>query len=69
MEDLSDFEIGQMVGVRLAGACVTKTVTLLGVSRATVSEVMSAYTNPEKTTAKRNSGRKLKLTETDRPTF
>jgi predicted transcriptional regulator len=58
MGDLSDFERGQIVGGRLAEATVTKTATLLGVSRATVSKVMSAYTNHGKTTsAKRNSGR------------
>jgi hypothetical protein len=34
MEDLSDFERRQIVGVCLAGAAVTKTATLLGVSRA-----------------------------------
>jgi transposase len=46
---------------------VTKTVTLFGVSRATVSEVTSAYTNHGKTTsAKRNSGRKSTLTVRDR---
>jgi hypothetical protein len=33
------------VGARLAGAPVTKATTLLGVSRATVSKVMSACTN------------------------
>jgi transposase len=46
---------------------VTKTATLIGVSRATVSEVMSAYTNRGKaTSAKRNGGRKLTVTERDR---
>jgi hypothetical protein len=43
-----------------------KTATLLGVSRATVSKVMSAYTNHGKTTsAKRNSWRKSTVTERD----
>jgi transposase len=65
MEDLSDFERGQIVGARLAGASMTKTATLLGVSRATVSEVMSACMNYGKPrSAKRNTGRKSTLTET-----
>jgi hypothetical protein len=38
-----------IVGKRLAGTSVIKTATLLDVSRATVSEVMSAYTNHGKT--------------------
>jgi hypothetical protein len=62
--DLSDFEGGQIVGAHLAGSSVTKTATLLGVSRATVSKVTSACMNHGKTTsAKRNSGRKSTLTE------
>jgi transposase len=68
--DLFDFERGHIVGARLAGASVTETATLFGVSRATVSKVMSAYANHMKTTsAKRNSGRKLKLTRRDRRTL
>jgi transposase len=43
--DLSDFEGGQIVGVCLAGASATKTATIMRVSRATVSKVMSAYRN------------------------
>jgi predicted transcriptional regulator len=55
--DLSEFERGEIVGAHLAGAFVIKAATLLGVSRATVSKVMSAYMNHGKTTsAKRNSG-------------
>jgi transposase len=60
---VSDFETGQIVGARLAGTSVTKTATMLGVSRTTVSEVMSAYTNHGKTTVNRNSGRKSTLTQ------
>jgi hypothetical protein len=64
MGDLSDFETGQIVGARLAGASVPKTDTLLGLSRATVSEVMSAYTNHgKKTSEKRNIWRKSTLKE------
>jgi transposase len=70
MEDLSDCVIAQIVGAHLAGASVIKTATLLGASRATVSKVMSAYTNRGKTTsAKRNSGRNSTLTERDRRTL
>jgi transposase len=48
----------------LTGASVTQTATLLGVSRATVSKVVSAFTNHGKTTsAKRDSGRKSELTQ------
>jgi transposase len=64
MGDLSDFEKGEIAGARLAGAFLTKTATLLGVSRMTVSKVMLAYTNHgKKASAKRNSGRKSTLTE------
>jgi hypothetical protein len=57
--DLSSFERGRIVGACLAGASVTKTATLLGVSRATGSKVMSAYMSHGKTTSvKINSGQK-----------
>jgi hypothetical protein len=36
MVDFSDFDGGQIIGARLAGASVTKTATLLGIPRATV---------------------------------
>ena len=41
MRDLSDFQRGQTVGACFAGASVTKTVTLLGVSGAAVCKVMT----------------------------
>jgi DNA-binding protein Fis len=67
---LSDFEKGQIVGARLAGASATKTITLLGVSRVTLPKVMSAYTNHGKTTfMKGNNKRKSTLTEIYRRTL
>ena len=67
MGDLSDFQRGQIVGALLAGASVTKMATLLGLSRAEVSRVMTASTNHWKTSsAKRNSGREQKRSERDR---
>jgi len=57
MGDLPDFRGGQIVGARLAGASVTKLATLLDVSRAEVSKIMTAYTNHGKTSSvKWNSG-------------
>jgi len=57
VRDLSDFQRGQIVGACLAGASLTKTATLLGVSSAAVSKVMMAYINHGKTSsAKRDSG-------------
>jgi transposase len=70
MGTMSDFERGKIVDARSAGAPVIKTAMLLDISRVTVSEVMLAYTNHGKTaSAKRNSGRKSTLTETDRRTL
>jgi transposase len=55
--EASNSEGEQIVGAHLAGASVTKTATLLGISRATVSKIMSAYKNNGKTTSsKKNSG-------------
>ena len=65
MGDISDFQRGQIVGARLAGTSVMKQ-SLLGVSKAAVSRVMMSYTNHGRTSsAKRNSGRKQKLSERD----
>ena len=70
MGDLSDFQKGQIIGALLAGASITKTRTLLGVSVAAVFNVMTAYTNHGKISpATRTSGRKPKLTERDRRTL
>jgi transposase len=66
-EYLPNFEKEEIVGGRIAGACVAKSATLLSVSRATVSKVMSAYAYHGKTTsAKRKNGRNPILTERDR---
>jgi predicted transcriptional regulator len=54
---VSDLERGQIVGMHLAGASVTKMATLLGVYRIAVSKVITAYTDHEKTSsAERKSG-------------
>jgi hypothetical protein len=69
MGDLPDFERGQIVDARLAGASVTKTAALLVLSRGVVPafpEVMSAYTNHGKTSTNGNSGRKSTSTKRDR---
>jgi anion-transporting ArsA/GET3 family ATPase len=67
MGDLSKFEREQIVGACLAAASVTKTAALLGVLRATVSKVTSAYTKTS--SAVRNSGQKSTLREIDHRTL
>jgi hypothetical protein len=59
--DWFDFERGQIIGVHLAGASVTKTATLFGESRATVSKVMSAYINRGKTISEQEQWVKINI--------
>ncbi|GFU92492.1 transposable element Tc1 transposase [Trichonephila clavipes] len=67
MCDLSDVKRGMVIGARLAGASVSRTANLVGISRTTVPRVMTAYTNLGKvSSAKHNTGRKLKLKDPDR---
>ena len=66
---LSNCQTRQIFGARFAEVCVTETA-LLGVSRAVVLKVVTAYTNHGKTSsAEGNSGRKPKLSERDRRTM
>jgi predicted transcriptional regulator len=70
MVELTHFQRGQIVGAHLPGASVSKTDPLLGISRAAVSKVMTAYTNHWKTSSdERNSGQKPKLSERDHHTL
>jgi len=70
MGDPPEFQRGQIVGARLAGASVTKTATLLDVSRAAVSKVMMTHTNHGNTSsANRKRGRKPKLSKRERRTL
>ncbi|KAF2368727.1 Homeobox domain-like, partial [Trinorchestia longiramus] len=70
MADLSDFQRGHIVGARMVGASVTETARMLGVSRGTVSKVMTAFEREGKTSsAKHRSDRKSKLSERDRRTL
>ena len=69
MGDFSVFQRGHIVDAHLTGAFVTKMVTLLGVSRAAVSTVMTTYRNHGRKSSKGNSGQKPKLGERNRRTL
>ena len=51
MGDLSDFQRDQIVGALMAGATVTETAQLFGISRGTVSKLMTAYVKERKTSS------------------
>jgi len=63
MGNLSELQRQNIVGVRLAVVSVTKTATLLCVSRAAVSTVMMV------SSAEGNGGQKPELSERDRCTM
>ncbi|GBM39962.1 hypothetical protein AVEN_231380-1 [Araneus ventricosus] len=66
ISDLTDFERGQIFSSRLVGASVTTTANIIGVTRAAVSKVMTAYRMQGKTTSvKNNCAQKSKLSEID----
>ena len=70
MPDLSDFQRGQIVGARMAVASVTETAQMLGMSRGTVSKVMTAFEREGKmSSAKHRSGQKSKLPERNHQTL
>ncbi|GFT66327.1 hypothetical protein NPIL_670361 [Nephila pilipes] len=45
MSDLSDVKSGMIIGARLAGASVSRTAYFVGISRTTVSRVVTVSTN------------------------
>ena len=70
MANLTDFQRGQIVGARMAGASVTETARMLSVARGTVSKVMNAFKREGKTSSeKHKSGRKMKMSERARRTL
>jgi hypothetical protein len=59
--NLINFQRGQVIGVCLAGASMTKTAALVGVSRATFSKVMLDYTNHGKATLAKKKWAKISI--------
>ena len=55
MASLSDFKRSQIVGARMVGGSVTKTVHMFGISRGTVSKVMIAFQKEKKTSQQSTS--------------
>ena len=63
-KDLSAFERGMVVGARRAGLSVSRTATLLGFSRSTVSRVYQGWSTTQRTSSQRQaSGRKRLIDE------
>ena len=63
---MADFQRDQILGAHMAGASVTKTAESFGVTRSTVSKVMTAFEKEGKTSSlKQSSGRKRKLSDRD----
>ncbi len=57
MSNLSDVKRGTIIGARFTGESISRTANLVGVSRTTVSRVMTAYINMGKvsSSAKHNN--------------
>ena len=70
MADLSDFKTGQIVGAWRTGSSATKPAESFGITRKTVSKVMTAFEKEGKaSTRKQNSGRKRKLSDKEHRTL
>ena len=51
MADQSGFKRGQIIGVRMAGASVTQTAELIGVTKSTVTNLMTVFEKEGKTSS------------------
>ena len=67
MRYLTEFEKGQIVGARIAGASITKTAVPLRFFKATISRIMTEFKKHRKPSINQsNSGQTSKLTDRDR---